>query len=137
MTSASRVVAFTYGSTARRKSSDANAFASRAAPGADTSVNNGSTTQRTSPVQVSSLTSVTAIAGGGSHSLAAKSDTTFRGQVAAAIHLIVHVSRLGTGERRLMSVAEITGHDDRGMLLKELFSYDVDARVHRDLRKAA
>ena len=65
------------------------------------------------------------------------SDTTFRGQVAAAIHLIVHVARLATGERRLMSVAEITGHDDRGMLMREVFSYDVEARVHRDLRKAA
>ena len=55
----------------------------------------------------------------------------------AAIHLIVHVSRLPTGERRLMSIAEITGHDERGMLMREVFSYDVDARVHRDLRKAA
>ncbi|TDU24248.1 pilus assembly protein CpaF [Panacagrimonas perspica] len=65
------------------------------------------------------------------------SDTTFRGQVAAAIHLIVHVARLPTGERRLMSVAEIAGHDDRGMLLRELFMYDVDQRVHRDLRSGA
>lgn len=65
------------------------------------------------------------------------SDATFRGQVAAAIHLIVHVARLATGERRLMSVAEIAGHDDRGMLLKELFTYDIDQRVHRDLRSGA
>ena len=65
------------------------------------------------------------------------SDTTFRGQVAAAIHLIVHVARLPTGERRLMSVAELTGHDERGMLLREVFAYDVEARVHRDLRGAA
>jgi hypothetical protein len=44
---------------------------------------------------------------------------------------------LPTGERRLMSIAEIMGHDERGMLMRELFAYDVDARVHRDLRKAA
>lgn len=65
------------------------------------------------------------------------SDHTFRGQVAAAIHLIVHVARLSSGERRLMSVAEITGHDDRGMLMREVFNYDVDQRVHRDLRSGA
>ena len=64
------------------------------------------------------------------------SDHTFRGQVAAAIHLIVHVSRLPTGERKLMSVAEVTGHDDRGMHLKEVFSYDIERREHRDLRGA-
>lgn len=62
------------------------------------------------------------------------SDTTFRGQVAAAIHLIVHVARLATGERRLMSITEITGHDDRGMLMREWFSYDLERREHRDLR---
>ncbi|MGQ0618637.1 MAG: CpaF family protein [Panacagrimonas sp.] len=64
------------------------------------------------------------------------SDQTFRGQVAAAIHLIVHVARLATGERRLMSVCEIGGHDDQGMLMRELFAYDVDRRMHRDLRNA-
>ncbi|MGQ0529079.1 MAG: CpaF family protein [Panacagrimonas sp.] len=62
------------------------------------------------------------------------SDITFRGQVAAAIHLIVHVARLASGERRLMSVAELTGHDDRGMLMREVFTYDVERREHRDLR---
>jgi pilus assembly protein CpaF len=65
------------------------------------------------------------------------SDHTFRGQIAAAIHLIVHVARLPTGERRLMSVAEIAGFDDRGMLMREVFSYDVDRGVHRDLREDA
>lgn len=64
------------------------------------------------------------------------SDVTFRGQVAAAIHLIVHVARLSTGERRLMSIAEILGHDDRGMTMRELFRYDVDRREHIDLREA-
>jgi pilus assembly protein CpaF len=65
------------------------------------------------------------------------SDHTFRGQVAAAIHLIVHVARLPTGERRLLTVAEITGHNDRDMTMREVFSYDIESRVHRDLRGAA
>ncbi len=62
------------------------------------------------------------------------SDNTFRGQVAAAIHLIVHVARLATGERRLMSVAEITGHNEQGMSMREMFRYDLDLAEHQDLR---
>ncbi|HKY90201.1 MAG TPA: CpaF family protein [Nevskiaceae bacterium] len=65
------------------------------------------------------------------------SDATFRGQVAAAIQLIVHVARLPTGERRLMSVAELAGHDESGIHLKDIFRYDVQGRVHHDLREAA
>ena len=52
------------------------------------------------------------------------SDMTFRGQMAAAIQLIVHVSRRADGKRRLMSVAEVTGHDQSGMQLREVFVYD-------------
>lgn len=63
------------------------------------------------------------------------SDASFRSQIAAAIHLIVHVARLPSGERRLMSVAQLAGHDDRGMILKDLFRYDVERRLHLDLRE--
>jgi pilus assembly protein CpaF len=63
------------------------------------------------------------------------SDATFRGQVSAAIQLIVHVARLPTGERRLMSVAELVGHDESGIRLKDIFRYDVQGRVHHDLRE--
>lgn len=52
------------------------------------------------------------------------SDVTFRGQMAAAIQLIVHVSRRADGKRRLMSVTEVLGHDDNGMQLSELFAYE-------------
>lgn len=62
------------------------------------------------------------------------SDNTFRGQVAAAIHLIVHVARIPSGERKLMSIAELAGYNDQGMLLNEVFTYDLERREHRDLR---
>ena len=62
------------------------------------------------------------------------SDNTFRGQVAAAIHLIVHVARIPTGERKLMSIAELAGYNDQGMILNEVFTYDLERREHRDLR---
>ncbi len=61
-------------------------------------------------------------------------DVTFRGQVAAAIHLIVHVARLASGERRLMSIAEIQGQDEHGMKMREVFRYDEAGRRHLDLR---
>lgn len=63
------------------------------------------------------------------------SDATFRGQLAAAIKLFVQVSRLATGERRLMSVAEITGHDDGGILMRDVFRYDGASRQLIDLRE--
>ena len=33
-------------------------------------------------------------------------------------------------------VAEVRGHDDRGMLMQEVFAYDIDKGEHRDLRAA-
>ena len=65
------------------------------------------------------------------------SDATFRGQIAAAIQLIVHVARLPGGERRLMSVCELRGYDDRGVLMRELFRYDAEQRTHLNLLEAA
>jgi pilus assembly protein CpaF len=64
------------------------------------------------------------------------SDATFRGQVAAAIHLIVHVSRLASGARKLISVAELQGYDDRGILMRDIFRYDHDRGELLDLRGA-
>ena len=63
-------------------------------------------------------------------------EATFRGQVLAAIHLIVHVARLPSGERRLMSVAELTGQDEQGIIMRDLFRYDLERRQHLDLRPA-
>jgi len=62
------------------------------------------------------------------------SEITFRGQVASAINLLVQVSRLPTGERKLMSVTEILGAKGHELLLREVFRYDVDSRQHQDLR---
>ncbi|AXQ30766.1 CpaF family protein [Solimonas sp. K1W22B-7] len=62
------------------------------------------------------------------------SEITFRGQVASAIQLLVQVSRLPTGERRLMSVTEIIGAKGHDLLTRELFRYDVDSKQHQDLR---
>ncbi|MGQ0699081.1 MAG: CpaF family protein [Panacagrimonas sp.] len=60
-------------------------------------------------------------------------DVTFRGQVAAAIQLVVHVARLPSGERRLMSVTELNGQDERGIIMRELFRYDVERGEHMNL----
>jgi len=62
------------------------------------------------------------------------SEITFRGQVASAINLLVQVSRLPTGERKLMSVTEILGAKGHDLILRELFRYDVESRQHQDLR---
>ncbi|MGH8461762.1 MAG: CpaF family protein [Stenotrophobium sp.] len=65
------------------------------------------------------------------------SELTFRGQVASAIHLLVHVARLTDGRRRLMSVSELRGLSGHDLNLREIFRYDVDSDVHADLRSAA
>ncbi len=65
------------------------------------------------------------------------SEATFRGQVASAIQLMVHVTRLPTGERRVMSIVEIAEATSEKLVLRELFRYDVDSRQHLDLRSAA
>lgn len=65
------------------------------------------------------------------------SDVTFRGQVAAAIQLMVQVSRLPGGERRVMAVTEVLGLSGHDLQLRELFRYDLDRREHVDLRDMA
>ncbi len=64
------------------------------------------------------------------------SDMTFRGQMAAAIQLIVHVSRRADGKRRLMSVAEVAGHDASGMQLSEVFAFDEKSDALVDKRSS-
>ncbi len=64
------------------------------------------------------------------------SDVTFRGQVAAAIRMFVQVSRLASGERRLMSVVEVNGHDENGLIMKDVFRYDLEKGQLLDLRGA-
>ena len=65
------------------------------------------------------------------------SELTFRGQVAAAIQLMVQVSRLVGGERRVMGVTEVLGLSDGVLQLREIFRYDLELKQHLDLREAA
>src|SRR3546814_20678642 len=62
------------------------------------------------------------------------SETTFRGQVAAASQLLVHVSRLKDGKRRVMSITEVVGLVDGELVLRDVFRYDLERGEHLDLR---
>ncbi|SEQ57142.1 pilus assembly protein CpaF [Solimonas aquatica] len=59
---------------------------------------------------------------------------TFLGQVAAAIQLIVHVSRLKGGERRITSIMEVRGLENGQLVLFPVFRYDAEHHQHLDLR---
>ena len=65
------------------------------------------------------------------------SEITFRGQVAAAIQLMVQVSRLPGGERRVMSVTEVLGLSGHELQLRDVFRYDLERKEHLDLRDRA
>lgn len=64
------------------------------------------------------------------------SEVTFRGQVASAVHLLVHVARLSDGKRRLMSVTEVQGLSGHDLKMETIFRYDIEAGVHVDCRDA-
>ncbi|HUP92221.1 MAG TPA: CpaF family protein [Solimonas sp.] len=64
------------------------------------------------------------------------SEVTFRGQIASAIQLLVHVARMPGGERRLMSVTELVGHKGAELMFREQFRYDLELDQHLDLRQA-
>jgi len=64
---------------------------------------------------------------------------SMRGQIASAVNLIVQVSRLSDGKRRLMSVAEITGMEGQVIQMQEIFVFkrthtDADGTVHGEFR---
>jgi len=64
---------------------------------------------------------------------------SMRGQIASAVNLIVQVSRLSDGKRRLMSVAEITGMEGQVIQMQEIFVFkrthtDADGAVHGEFR---
>src|SRR6516164_65090 len=48
---------------------------------------------------------------------------SIRGQIAAAIRIIVQLQRLSDGKRRVMSIAEITGLEGDTMQMQEIFKY--------------
>jgi pilus assembly protein CpaF len=62
-----------------------------------------------------------------------------RGQIASAVNLVVQVSRLSDGKRRLMSVSEITGMEGQVVQMQEIFGFhrthtDADGTVHGQFR---
>jgi pilus assembly protein CpaF len=64
----------------------------------------------------------------------AGSEAMLLAQVASALKLLIHVARLPGGERRVLSVVRIEGVGESGLLTRELFAYDAEAGVFRDLR---
>ena len=62
-----------------------------------------------------------------------------RQQIAAAIHVVVQVSRLTDGSRRVTSISEITGMEGPTVTMQEIFvyerrGYDEDMKVLGDFR---
>lgn len=55
-----------------------------------------------------------------------------REQIASAIELIVHVSRLGNGKRAITSITEIAGIGDNQILLQEIFQRDGKGKRDED-----
>jgi pilus assembly protein CpaF len=48
---------------------------------------------------------------------------SIRGQIAAAIRIIVQLSRLSDGKRRVMSIAEITGLEGDIIQMQEIYKF--------------
>jgi pilus assembly protein CpaF len=63
------------------------------------------------------------------------SQTSIRGQIAAAIRLIVQLQRMSDGKRRVTSIAEITGMEGDILQMQEIFKFvriktDADGSIH-------
>ncbi|WP_273454353.1 CpaF family protein, partial [Nevskia ramosa] len=56
-------------------------------------------------------------------------EKTLRGQIAAAIQLVVHVSRLSSGQRRVMSVSELRGLDGSELVMHNVFRYEPESGI--------
>ncbi len=46
-----------------------------------------------------------------------------REQVASAVHMIIQQSRLPDGSRRIMNITEVTGLDEQGVTLQDIFTF--------------
>jgi pilus assembly protein CpaF len=46
-----------------------------------------------------------------------------RQQVASALHMIVHVSRLSDGTRKVLKISEITGMEGEMIMMQDLFEF--------------
>lgn len=62
------------------------------------------------------------------------SEQAFKAQVASAVQMLVQVSRLKGGERRVMSVTNVRGLQGNSLVLEDVFHYDVERGVLIDLR---
>ncbi|MBF0307756.1 MAG: CpaF family protein, partial [Alphaproteobacteria bacterium] len=63
------------------------------------------------------------------------SPRTVRGQIAAALNVVLQLERMGDGKRRVVSVAEITGMEGEVITMQEIFRFtrkstDADGRIH-------
>lgn len=56
-------------------------------------------------------------------------EKTLRGQIAAAIQLVVHVSRLSSGQRRVMSISELRGLDGSELVMRDVFRYEPESGI--------
>ena len=56
-----------------------------------------------------------------------------RQQIASAVNMIVHVSRLSDGTRKVMKISEISGMEGEMIMMQDLFEFD----PHRYLRPTA
>jgi pilus assembly protein CpaF len=63
------------------------------------------------------------------------SQTSIRGQIAAAVRVIVQLQRMSDGKRRVTSIAEITGMEGDILQMQEIFKFtrektDADGTIH-------
>jgi pilus assembly protein CpaF len=64
--------------------------------------------------------------------------TAIREQIASAIHLIIQISRMSDGSRKVVSATEITGHEGPTITMQDLFTFqrhgvDAEGRVLGDV----
>jgi len=64
------------------------------------------------------------------------SEVTLRGQIVSGVELLVHVSRMPHGARKLLAVAEVEGLKDGEVQLRYLFRYDEETDTLHDVREA-
>ena len=48
---------------------------------------------------------------------------TIRSQIASALHIVVQLSRLSDGRRRVVSISEVTGMEDETITMQDIFVY--------------
>jgi pilus assembly protein CpaF len=51
-------------------------------------------------------------------------ERAIRQQIASAIHVVVQIARLPDGTRKVISISEVTGMEDDGILMQDIFTFD-------------